>query len=336
MGSLPVTEDIPGVPRADQIAGCLLGQSLADALAIFLRGCSVEAAGAGVDGVISSWLAGDLLDELPDHLFITEGSQLSWEIILLYTEQHEFLPDMFAAKIREKFDRRFVQERYWETHLAVKNLRSGQAWFDAGVDSLGCGSIHRAPAIGVIGWNDRQRLRIAAEQQSRITHSHEIASAASMLIAELVADTLCRTCGPEDNHLALAVPENASGLGAIVDELPEILSKEPMEVLSTLGAEAEAGDGIGDHIRQGMLWALYCTLRCKWDFVDAVTLALRCGGESVAPVALVGALCGAAQGVAVLPEHLLSHLTDRGFFRQAEFLERCQKCYEVSTANDRS
>lgn len=329
MASSDVASTEPNVLSFSKLAGCLLGQSLGDALAILLRGCSASAASDCVDGIISKWLAGQRLDELPAYLLITEGSQLSWEIVLLYVQQQSFSPPAFAERIKDRFNRRWVHERYLETHLAVKQLRTGQTWQDAGIESFGCGGLQRAPSIGAIFWNASDQRRAASRQQCQITHKGKVVCAASMLISELVASLLRSECGPGCQAVPIAIPEDDPGLGDLLAGLVELLTKQPDEALSLIAPPGDRnGDGIADHVGQCLLWALYCTLSCDWNFVTAVTLALRCGGELVAPVSLVAALCGAAQGIEAIPNHLLEKLSDRGVYGKSAFLDRCHGCYK--------
>jgi len=313
-------------PTEAQISGCLLGQSLADALAVFVRSATTEFAGIYVEQVLSKWLDGDNLTECPDHLSITEGSQLSWEIVRLYLDEQQFLPDVFLQRISELFVRGHINQRYLETYRAVQHARSGAAWHDSGVDSLGCGSIHRAPAIGLLFWEHQpDRLRVA-EQQSRTTHKHELVSAGSVLVAELVASLLRSECGPESESIPISLPENDPGLGPLLANLAELLSKSQDDALSCVSPET----GIEDTIGQGLLWALYCAASTKWDFVKAVKLVLRCGGESVAPAALVGAMCGAAQGIESIPTHLLDRVSNRGISGKLSLLEDCAQCHRIT------
>lgn len=319
-------------PSFSKLAGCLLGQSLGDALAILLRSCSASVASDCVDGIISKWFAGQKLDELPAYLLITEGSQLSWEIVSLYVEQQTFSPQAFAERIKDRFNRRWVHERNLETHLAVKQLRIGRTWQDAGIDTFSCGGLQRAPSIGAIFWDVPAQRRSASREQCQITNSNKVVCAASMLVSELVASLLRNECGPGYQAVPIAIPEEDPGLDDCLAGLVELLTKRPEEALSLITLQGDGdGEGIADHVRQCLLWTLYCTLSCEWNFVNAVTLALRCGGELVAPVSLVAALCGAAQGIEALPSHLLETLSDRGVYGQSEFLKICQECYGIAT-----
>jgi ADP-ribosylglycohydrolase len=311
------------VPTQDQVAGCLLGQSLADALASFVRGATTEYAGSYVDHVLSKWIDHESLNDCPDQLFISEGSQLSWEIVRLFRDERQFLPQAFAQCIKEMFDRRLVRARYIETHLAVKQLRSGTAWHDAGVDSSGCGSIQRSPAIGVLFWDRQADRQIAAEQQSMITHDNRIVDAASVMVSELVASLLRRESGPESELFPIAVPQDDPGFGPLLTNLPDLLNSSPDDALALICPK----DGIEDLIGQGLPWALYCAANSKWDFVKALKCVLRCGGESIASAALVGAMCGASRGIEGLPGHLFDRLCDTG--GSGGVTTWCEDCHHI-------
>lgn len=212
--------------------------------------------------------------------------------------------------------------------MAVKRLRSGVPWHKSGVDSFGCGSIHRAPAIGAILWNNAAKRRDAAELQSSITHVNRDVCAASMLVADLVASLLRGACGPNCESVPISIPEGDTRLGPALARLPDMLGMRAADVLASI----VPADGIADDVLQSLLWALYCALSNDWDFGKAVKLALRSGGELVAPTAIVGAMCGAVQGVGAFPSGLLDRLSNRGIFGKSEFSQWCTECFELTKA----
>jgi ADP-ribosylglycohydrolase len=226
----------------------------------------------------------------------------------------------------------FIDRRYWETQMAVKNLRGGKPWSECGVHSSGCGSVHRAPAIGALFWSDRAKLRVAAEQQSVITHQSRLASAASCLIAELTAAVLCGEAGPNVEALPLSIPENDEGLGQELGILPALCRLDPEAALTLiLSRFANHGgtDQLPDHVVPVLLWILYCVMTANWNYAEAVSRASHCGGECIAPVAIVGALCGAARGIQDIPSELMACVSNRGIVKFDEWRVRCDQCYEL-------
>lgn len=208
-------------------------------------------------------------------------------------------------------------------------LRKGTHWLRSGVaGSKGCGAAMRAAPVGLLFFDDEERLVQVAGAQSVLTHGHPTAIASSVAAAAAVA-WACRGQkfeGMIDFTLALVERLDRDRLVALgVDPLvaasvgvseqvealrrtARVLGKETDDVCSLLG-----GAWVGD---EAVACALWCLGKAKGDFEEAVRRGATSSGDSDSIACIAGSVAGAMVGAAGLPERFV-----RGLERAADLRE---------------
>jgi ADP-ribosylglycohydrolase len=88
--------------------------------------------------------------------------------------------------------------------------------------------------------------------------------------------------------------------------------------------------GISAFVITSVIWSLYAFLRSPDDYWETVCTAIAVGGDTDSTAAMAGAISGARGGPAVLPQNLLSRLTDRGEWGAGELTLLARDCAELS------
>ena len=172
-------------------------------------------------------------------------------------------------------------------------LAAGTPWHRAGVaESKGCGANMRVAPVGLLYQHDHARLLEVAAAQSRLTHGHPTAVAASQATALAVA-LACQGESPEAIHAALLAQfaRGDAALLAVLQRVPEVLHLPPAQVL------CEGCLGEGWIAEEALAGALYCFWRGGTDFGATVLAAANTDGDSDSLACIAGALSGAANGV---------------------------------------
>ncbi|MEZ6088557.1 MAG: ADP-ribosylglycohydrolase family protein [Pirellulaceae bacterium] len=267
------------IPFAERMQGCIAGQSIADGIAFLLHGHSLETIVEWADSEVLSWLSGQ---EIPDALYISDGTQLSWDLLGLFHETGTFEPHAFANRLAWRVSKNRLMGRYAETHFAAKNLRNPRDWRVAGVQSLGSGGVHRAPVIGTLFHDRPADLMKASQEQSMITHKSPLAMATSMLVSDLVAKICNGEVGPDAEVLPIAIPHHSPELESVMAHIPSLLGLEPSaartQVVQMVDADTQ-GSVLPDHVIASVMWCFYCVLTSRWDYARSLQLALKGGGN---------------------------------------------------------
>ncbi|MBX3192495.1 MAG: ADP-ribosylglycohydrolase family protein [Labilithrix sp.] len=193
-------------------------------------------------------------------------------------------------------------------------LASGAPWRDAGVrDSKGCGAAMRAAPVGLYFASDVDKMIAIAAAQSSLTHRHPTGIASSVAAAAPVAWVLrektldgmipfTRSCVEKlDEALLVSVgcaEELAEGIGvremlAALDATEAALDEEADDVCSLLG-----GAWIGE---EAVATALWCVLKAKGDFRQAVVRGANSSGDSDSIACIAGSIAGALVGISGVP-----------------------------------
>lgn len=189
-------------------------------------------------------------------------------------------------------------------------LDRGAPWRQAGVaDSKGCGAAMRAAPVGLFFADDVEALVRVAAAQSALTHRHPTGIASSVAAAASVAHVLregtldgilafTRACVERLDTALLVevgcVPHLAETIGtremlAALDDTDKEKDVESDDVCQLLG-----GAWIGE---QAVATALWCALRAKGDFRDAVLRGANSSGDSDSIACIAGSIVGALVGV---------------------------------------
>jgi DNA ligase (NAD+) len=221
-------------------------------------------------------------------------------------------------------------------------LKKGVDWRRSGVaGSKGCGAAMRAAPVGLLYFDDDERLLRVGAAQSVLTHGHPTAVASSVAAAAAVA-WVCRGNGLQgmvdfvramvarvDGRLLvdLGVDEaRAESLGVreqmrALDATERAFEKEAEDVCSLLG-----GAWIGE---EAVACALWCVYRANGDFEGSVCRGANSSGDSDSIACIAGSVAGALVGRGQLPECYV-----RGVERGADLDLLARALYLARTQGD--
>jgi len=165
--------------------------------------------------------------------------------------------------------------------------------------SLGNGAAMRVAPVAVRYAGDGAALLDAARRSARVTHAHDVAVDAAAAQAAAIAAAL-----RGDDILRAA--RDAAATAELRDALAEaetLLARRP----SPETVAAALGNGFTAH--ESVPAAIYAAA-AHARFEDAVTFAVRCGGDTDTIGAMAGAIAGAREGAAAIPARWLDALED--------------------------
>jgi len=177
----------------------------------------------------------------------------------------------------------------------------------SGVRSAGNGPAMRAPLLGA--WLPREALNAYVRASTRITHVDDRAEEGALVVA-LGTRLAVAAYGPpapvavlDDIDPVVQGDELREGLALVRRAVSDGL--EPSAYAEAAGARR----GISGYVNHTVPAALYCWLAAA-DFEDAVTRAVRLGGDTDTVGAIAGALAGASWGASAIPRPWLDGLVD--------------------------
>lgn len=203
------------------------------------------------------------------------------------------------------------------TRAAERFLATGDHQdMGAPVGQAGNGTAMRTAALGLWFGDDHQSLISTVAEVSRLTHQDPrsiaggvaIALAANVLASEptVCASSFC-------NLLSDAVSDIDAELSDLIQELPrQFDSPDCVRFIASAGQpEAEFSQPIiSPFVIPTVLASLDCIIRHRDSWSNAVTAAVRLGGDVDTLGAIVGALSGAVHGMDGIPAILLADLQD--------------------------
>lgn len=162
-------------------------------------------------------------------------------------------------------------------------------------DSKGCGTAMRTAPIGLAWHGDEERIVRLAAMTSELTHGHPCATAGGVATALLVNWALSDL--PPDQMLDRLI--------ARVLPISDEFVRKMEQVLAVLQEEPDAaycilGDGwVAD---EATACALYAFWRSPRDYRQTVITAVNMDGDSDSVGCIAGAISGAFNGTAAIPE----------------------------------
>ncbi len=330
----------------DQFVGCLLGQALGDALGFAVEGHGRAHCRAYVEDVLRP--GGAEARGRGPFAFgqYTDDTQLARELLRSMVLCSGFEPGHYGGLIAAIFTEDRVVGRGRSTEAAALRLADGVPWHGAGTPapSAGNGSAMRAGPVGLFCFDDAAALASTAHDQGRMTHADPRCSAGAAVVAGTVAHGL-RGPGLDRAGLlaeleALAAPFDA-GFAAELRRMPDWLALAPERA----GAEiADAGrapdgpddgwDGIAPFVVPSVLWSLYAFLRSPDDYWETVCTAIAVGGDVDTTAAMAGAMSGALNGIAAVPEDLAGSLNDRGSWTRGDLEALAAGCHDLKLGSE--
>ncbi len=312
-------------PDKDRFRGCLVGQCLGDALGMPVEGAARPECRAHVEAYVRP-------GRPPPHGRgpypfgqYTDDSQLARELLDSYVCCRRFDPVDYARRIAAIFAEGRIVGQGRATAQAARRLQQGAAWDEAGTPppAAGNGSAMRAGPVGLMAFDDPDRLVQVATDQGRITHADPRCSAGAVTIAGAVAlalrpgavaaETFAGTLAAWAGRVEPTFAEALARLPEWV-AMPEDEALPPIAVQGLDPAERHRypDDLITPFVVPSVLWSLRAFLATPDDYLATMATAIGCGGDVDTTAAMAGAVSGARVGYDALPQDLAARLTDRG------------------------
>ncbi|MBC7265118.1 MAG: ADP-ribosylglycohydrolase family protein [Chloroflexi bacterium] len=327
-------------PRANQFAGCLIGQCLGDAAGFIVEGYPPQICRQYVDEILRPGkVEGQSRGGFSFGQY-SDDSQLARELLQSFAACGKFDPSDYAGRIAAIFREKRIVGAGYATAAAAQRLLQGLPWDKAGTFSpaAGNGSAMRAGPIGLLFYDDPAQMIRAAHDQGRITHQDRRCSAGAIAIAGAVALALQQeTIEPISftAQLSAWVRPFDHILADALEQMPEWVLLPPHEAVSLISriglVPGYSGGwvGISPFVTSSVLWSLYAFLRWPEDYWEAICAAIAVGGDVDTTAAMTGAISGAIVGLEGIPFPLARHLNDRGTWKYGELVLLAQRCYEI-------
>lgn len=286
------------MPRREQYVGCLVGLAVGDALGYPVEGLSLaqirERHGpAGIEDFAGGrgYPPGCYSDDT--QLTLAVGRAL----VAAGRRPTDELMDAICREFVAWYRSPEMERGPGLTTLAAcANLARGVPWNESGnPESKGCGAAMRVAPIGLYYYRDPEQLCHAAKLSALATHAHPTGVAAAVVNAYAVARAVERA------PLGRLLEELLRLANRLSEELAGALRKvEQCGVLAPPDAFARFGEtGSAEEV---LASALFCFLRTPEDFRATVLAAANSSGDSDSIAAMAGALSGAYNGAAAIPE----------------------------------
>jgi ADP-ribosylglycohydrolase len=328
------------VPHQNQYAGCLIGQSLGDALGFVVEGYPPDVCHQYVDEVLRTDKIGTQTRRGFAFGQYSDDSQLARELIESFVACRMFNPSDYGQRIAAIFREHRIVGKGHATEEAAWRLIQGVPWEQAGTPSpsAGNGSAMRAAPIGLFFFDDSQRMIQAAHDQGRITHQDRRCSAGAIAIAGAVALALRED--PLDPILFVAtLAEWTRAFDAALAEalacMPTWIALPPEKAVgyvARVGLPADYTDeweGISPFVTGSVLWSVYAFLRTPDDYWEALCTAIAVGGDVDTTAAMTGAISGARVGLDGIPKHFAQHIHDQGTWGYDDLVALTSTCYAI-------
>lgn len=187
----------------------------------------------------------------------------------------------------------------------------------APVGQAGNGTAMRTAALGLWFGSDHQALVSTVAEVSRLTHQDSRSVAGGVVIAMAANLLWDSTETPDPQEFCMQL---ADGCRTINEEMADLLLELPTRMDSASVDEFIAFAGqpkpeferpiISPFVIPTVLAAVYCLLIHPTSWRQAVTTAIRMGGDVDTLGAIVGAIAGARDGIEAIPSPLVETVQD--------------------------
>lgn len=280
-------------PRLDRARGALLGTFVGDALGMPFEGAPPASIPERLEMLDARLGRGTYTDDTQMAIALAES------LVECGGVDEEHIGKAFLAA----YD---PQRGYGSGTRAVLTLISqGVAAIDAaarvfdGRGSLGNGAAMRVAPIAVRYADDPELLLEAARRSARITHAHPVGVDGAVVQAAAVGAALGGTDPLQAARAAAATPELRERLAAA----SRLIAQRPApDIVATALGNSSRADG-------SVPTAIYAA-SAHPRFEDAVSFAVRCGGDADTIGAMAGAIAGARDGATAVPTRWRDQLDD--------------------------
>jgi poly(ADP-ribose) glycohydrolase ARH3 len=298
--------------RIDAIRGALLGTFVGDALGMPFEGSPPEAIPERVEMTEARLGRGTYTDDT--EMMIALGESL--------LERGTVEEDHLAAAFLSAYDPRRgygagTRAVFELWRAGVPTAQAAGKLFD-GRGSLGNGAAMRVAPLAARYSDERPRLREATERSARVTHHHPVGVDAAVVQASAIAAAIR---GDDELQAARRAARSAELVSAL-DRIEGLCSHDssPGEVAGTLGTSPVGHESVP---------AAICAAGSGRSFRDAVSFAVRCGGDTDTIGAMTGAIVGARHGAEAIPAEWIELLEDGE--RGRTYVERLAERLAVDT-----
>jgi ADP-ribosylglycohydrolase len=303
----------------ERFVGSLIGQCLGDALGFVVEGYPAAECRGYVEDCLRAGRAGALGRAPFAFGQYTDDSQLARELLQSFVARGGFEPADYARRLAAIFAEGRIVGRGRTTEAAALRLAAGVAWQEAGTPApnAGNGSAMRAGPVGLMFHDDETALARVAHDQGRMTHADPRCSAGAVAVAGAVARAL-RGEVAKPAELAVLAGRYDASVAAEIGQLEAWLGMAPEEAapdIARAGLQpgfSDLWDGISPFVTSSVVWSLYAFLRSPADYWETICTAIAVGGDVDTTAAMAGAISGAYNGLAAVPEEPARRLTDRG------------------------
>jgi len=279
--------------RVDGARGALLGTFVGDALGMPFEGRPPDAVPEQLEMVAARLGRGTYTDDTQMAIALAES----------LLQQGGVDADHLARAFLAAYDAR---RGYGSgTRMVLALLADGVSVADAagrafdGGGSLGNGAAMRVAPVAVFHADDRDALLDAARRSARVTHAHPVGIDAAVVQAAAIAAALRGEDPLVAARAAAETPDLREGLALAA----RLVAERP----SPAAVAAALGNGSTGH--ESVPAAIYAAVAHP-GFEDAVSFALRCGGDTDTIGAMAGAIAGARDGESAIPNRWLDALED--------------------------
>ena len=290
--------------------GCLIGCGVGDAL------------GQPFEGNFGIYLQQNVPDIIVAYRGIyTDDTQLTLAIAESIIRSNGYHPEDLALRFAEWLDEPPIGPGL--TCLTAANkLKKGISWKNSGVSSGANGAVMRISPIGLFYRDDINQLIKVAKESSIITHTHVGAYTAAIVIARAVAYLTTEEEIIIEDFLNVLVEsikdEKIEDFKEHILMLNDYLKQNPRKALMKIGLlgvkppfydpKFEGKGIIHPYACSTTLGALYSFLYFPNNYLKAVELAVKGGGDTDTVGAICGAMSGTWNGIEKIPEQLINNL----------------------------
>ncbi|MBN2227122.1 MAG: ADP-ribosylglycohydrolase family protein [candidate division Zixibacteria bacterium] len=324
----------------DKFRGCVIGQCLGDALGFPVEGADADTCDEFIMHLGRQWYDGKIsLDEFKGQY--TDDSQLARELMISLVECGDFNPDDYAARINEIFHTDRIIGRGLACDAAAMRLNDGCTWREAGCPppAAGNGTAMRAAPIGLFFHNNLNEMIASAHEQGFITHQDPRCSAGSIAIAGAVAiaiksefvdvksfvDTLAGWMEPYHQGFADEVRMLNEWVILPIDKAAKVIAKAGNPDIKQTGWST-----ISPYVIPSVLWSLYSFLKYHENYWDAISTAIRVGGDVDTTGAMTGAISGAHLGIKAISGEISRKVNDLGQWTYTDLIQLTDRLYELA------
>ncbi len=327
-------------PTESCFAGCLVGQCLGDALGFVVEGHPPAVCRRYVNEVLRAGKVTQAARGRFPFGQYSDDSQLARELLQSFAICGGFDPSDYARRVAALFAENRIVGRGRATEEAAWRLAQGVSWEEAGTPSpsAGNGSAMRAGPIGLLFFDDPERMIRAAHDQGRMTHQDQRCSAGAVAIARAVALVLSEevvNVAAFASRLSDWTRSFDSILADAIEQMEAWVQLPPQTAvtqISRVGLEtgySDGWEGISPFVTGSVLWSLYSFLRNPDDYWESICTAIGVGGDVDTTAAMTGAISGARVGLEGVPSDLARRVNDRGTWQYDDLVELARRCYSI-------